>query len=488
MSKQAVLLLAHGTPESVEQVPEYLRNVVSGRPVPEAVVKEIAHRYALIGHSPLTEITLEQARLVEEELNADFASHPSRKNKDAAWMGHTQDAAAVSHPSDKDKSVAWMGHPAQGEQVSESASQRVGDDTHPSDKDKSVAWRGPGEDATREHPRLPRSENPDLHPTDEDLSVGTPDMGHAGIRVYVGMRNWKPYIADVVKQMRADGAEQAAVICMAPQNSRTSVGLYRRAVEAEALGLRIDFTEGWARHPLLIEAFAERLRPAWKRLSEEVGFPVPVLFTAHSVPKRTVEADSREADSPSHPSRKDAAWMGHTERGQQGSEPTSQRASDDAYPGRKDKDAASVGRPDQTGMGNPDPGVTKQPYWPGKGADPYAEEARHTAELVAARVPGIPGWRFAFQSQGASGGAWIGPSVEETLDEMAQERVKALILQPIGFLCDHVEILFDVDRLFREYAAKLGIRLERPESLNGSRTLARAVADLARQGLARLAG
>jgi hypothetical protein len=78
--------------------------------------------------------------------------------------------------------------------------------------------------------------------------------------------------------------------------------------------------------------------------------------------------------------------------------------------------------------------------------------------------------------------------VEETLDGMAQEGVRAVILQPIGFLCDHVEILFDVDRLFKDYAAKLGIRLERPESLNASRTLARAVADLAQEGLARLAG
>ncbi len=66
--------------------------------------------------------------------------------------------------------------------------------------------------------------------------------------------------------------------------------------------------------------------------------------------------------------------------------------------------------------------------------------------------------------------------------------MKALVLQPIGFLCDHVEILFDVDRLFREYAAKRGVRLERPESLNDSATLAKAVADLARQGLGRLRG
>jgi ferrochelatase len=320
MAKQAVLLLAHGTPETVEQIPEYLRNVVSGRPVPQAVVEEIQHRYTLIGHSPLTEITFEQARLVEAEL------------------------AAAGKP----------------------------------------------------------------------------------VPVYVGMRNWRPYIPEVVRQMHADGIEEAAVICMAPQNSRTSVGLYRRAVEAEGAGLRIDFTDGWARHPLLADAFAERLGPALAKLSAEVGHAVPVLFTAHSVPTRTVEATTELAGGPR--------------------------------------------------------------FWPGQGADPYADEARHTAELVTARVDGIPRWWFAFQSQGASGGPWLGPSVEETLDGIAGEGVKALVLQPIGFLCDHVEILFDVDRHFRDYAGKLGIRLERPESLNDSATLARAVADLALSGLKRLDG
>jgi protoporphyrin/coproporphyrin ferrochelatase len=321
LHKRAVLLLAHGTPETIEQIPEYLRNVVSGRPMPQHVVEEIQHRYSLIGKSPLTELTMEQARLVEAELG---------KEGDA-------------------------------------------------------------------------------------------------IPVYVGMRNWRPYIPDVVKQMLADGVEEAAVICMAPQNSRTSVGLYKRAVQAEAGELRIDFTEGWARHPLLAEAFAERLRPALGKLAAEVDHPVPVLFTAHSVPTRTVEAPAADA-------------------------------------------------------------ATGPRLWPGQGADPYAEDARRTAELVAERVPEIPRWSFAFQSQGASGGPWIGPTVESTLDALAQDGAKAVVLQPIGFLCDHVEILYDVDIAFREHAKKLGVRLERPESLNASPTLARAVADLARQGLNRLRG
>jgi ferrochelatase len=101
-------------------------------------------------------------------------------------------------------------------------------------------------------------------------------------------------------------------------------------------------------------------------------------------------------------------------------------------------------------------------------------------------VKEIPRWWFAFQSQGASGGPWLGPGVEETLDHIARQGVKTIVLQPIGFLCDHVEILFDVDQMFREYAGKIGVRLERPESLNESATLAKAVADLGFNALKRL--
>jgi ferrochelatase len=243
------------------------------------------------------------------------------------------------------------------------------------------------------------------------------------------MRNWRPYIADVVKQMRADGIEAATVICLAPQNSRTSVGLYRRAALAEAGGIRMDFLDGWADEPLLAEAFADRLGIVHQRLSAETGQPVPVIFTAHSVPCRTIQTP-----------------------------------------------AASEGQPI---------------LWPTAGPvatpDPYPVEAKRTAALVAQRVPEIPAWYFAFQSQGASGGPWIGPGVEATLDGLAAEGVKTVIVHPIGFLCDHVEILYDIDIAFRTHAASLGMRLDRPESLNASPILTAALAKLARQGLARLA-
>jgi protoporphyrin/coproporphyrin ferrochelatase len=300
----AVLLLAHGTPDVVEEIPEYLARVTGGRPLPTSVVEEVSHRFSLIGGSPLTPLTMEQGRLLAEEI---------------------------------------------------------------------------------------------------------------GLPVYVGMRNWKPYIADVVKQMRGEGITRAVVICLAPQNSRTSVGLYRRAVFAAAEGvIDLHFVNDWADHSLLADAFAERLRTVL-----EAGEAATVLFTAHSVPCRTVlSAPQAESGGPQQP------------------------------------------------------------------PDPYPVEAKQTASLVANRLAlGPDQWFFAFQSQGMSGGPWLGPTVEDTLTALRRQGVTKLAIQPIGFLCDHVEILYDIDIGFRDFAAKLGMSIRRPESLNGSHLLTLALADLARRGL-----
>src|SRR5437667_1701063 len=83
-----------------------------------------------------------------------------------------------------------------------------------------------------------------------------------GMSVYVGMRNWHPLIADTVDRMAADGVTHAVVICLAPQNSRTSVGLYRNATMAAIAGrMTVDFVESWHDHPSLVAAFAEKLSP-----------------------------------------------------------------------------------------------------------------------------------------------------------------------------------------------------------------------------------
>src|SRR6202000_1685509 len=106
------------------------------------------------------------------------------------------------------------------------------------------------------------------------------------VPVYVGMRSWHPYISDTVAQMKADGVTSARVICLAPQTSRTSIGLYKKyLLDAVGDSFAIDFLEGWAAQPQLIAAFADRIT----QVLNSAGCDLPVLFTAHSVPCRTVQ-------------------------------------------------------------------------------------------------------------------------------------------------------------------------------------------------------
>jgi ferrochelatase len=313
-AKTAVLLLAHGTPDNPDQIPEYLRYVTGGRPLPPHVVEEIRHRYSLIGFSPLSCWTLLQADQLSQLL---------------------------------------------------------------------------------------------------------------GLPVFVGMRNWKPFIADAVKVIAAQGFERVIAICLAPQNSRTSVGLYRSAVTSEAsLPFTLDFVDEWHDQPLLAKAFAENLRAGWAKANAEYGgaFPgtmsrtlsgtlsdtlsgtLPIIFTAHSVPARTI-----------------------TE------------------------------------------------------GDPYEAQSKETAQLVA-KAAGLAddAWTFAFQSQGMSGGQWIGPTVEETILSLKAKGHRGVFIHPVGFLCDHVEVLYDIDIFFKQFAEREGMRLWRAESLNGSKTLTAALAELVR--------
>jgi ferrochelatase len=293
-NRWGVLLLAHGAPDRLEDIPEFLLNVRGGRPLPDPLVKEIAHRYSLIGGgSPLLRLTTLQAEAL---------------------------AALIAHP------------------------------------------------------------------------------------VYVGMRNWKPFIPDAVKRLNDEGVERVIALCLAPQNSRTSIGLYRKylvdAVAAVHPGLAVDFIESWHDHPELIEAFRERGAEALERAEREIGGPMPVVFTAHSVPERTIAE-----------------------------------------------------------------------------GDPYQQQVLETAALVA-NAMGLAQYRVAFQSQGMTSEKWIGPTVESEIDALAQAGVKDVLLIPVGFVCDHVEILYDIDVLFRDYGKAKGVSVRRSESLNDSRRFATALASL----------
>ena len=289
-----VLLLAHGAPDRLEDVPEFLLNIRSGRPLPPPVVEEITDRYALIGGgSPLRRWTEVQAG---------------------------------------------------------------------------------------------------------SLSKRT------GLPVFYGMRNWKPFIADVIPEIVSSGVTRLAVVCLAPQNSRTSVGLYRQrlaeAITAAGADLHLEFIESWHDHPKLVAALAEKLRVGLEHTEERAGVRVPVILTAHSVPEKTIAA-----------------------------------------------------------------------------GDPYDEQVKETARLVA-EAAGLNDWRQAYQSQGMTKEPWIGPTVQSRLDELAAAGHRHVFLAPIGFVCDHVEILFDIDILFRGYAEKKGMTLARSESLNDSPLLIEALHSL----------
>jgi ferrochelatase len=286
--------MAHGAPDRLEDIPEFLLNVRGGRPLPEPVVKEIAHRYSLIGGgSPLLQITTLQAEAL---------------------------AKLIAHP------------------------------------------------------------------------------------VYVGMRNWKPFIVEAVDRLGREGVKRVVALCLAPQNSRTSIGLYRQslmdAVKQVRRDLVVDFVESWHNHPELIAAYRERATAALDAARQETGGPVPVIFTAHSVPERTIA-----------------------------------------------------------------------------GGDPYERQVRETAALVAAAM-GLSEYRLAFQSQGMTAEKWIEPTVESQIDELSQAGVKTVLLIPVGFVSDHVEILYDIDILFRNYGKARGVAVRRSESLNDSPRFASALASL----------
>jgi ferrochelatase len=290
-AKWGVLLLAHGAPDRLEDIPAFLLNVRGGRKLPEAAVNEIIRRYGLIGGSPLLRLTTSQAQGLAKRL---------------------------------------------------------------------------------------------------------------GRPIYVGMRNWKPFISDAVGQIAADGVERVVALCLAPQNSRTSIGLYRRCLfeETERLApqVRVVFIDNWHDHPGLVEAFRERVATALARVEAEAAGPVPVIFTAHSVPQKTIED-----------------------------------------------------------------------------GDPYEQQVKETAALVA-RALGLEEYEVAFQSQGMTSEPWIGPTVESLIDRKAAQGRRHLLLAPVGFVCDHVEILYDIDVVFREYGKARGVTVHRTESLNDSSLFIEALA------------
>jgi ferrochelatase len=283
--------MAHGTPSSLDEMPEYLTLVRGGRPPSAELVHEMRENYGAIGgRSPLTDITEAQAAALR-------------------------------------------------------------------------------------------------------LRLG-PDMP-----VAVGMRNWKPFIKDALAGLAAADVTRVIGIPMAPQFSTLSVKKYiDAALAALPAGVHFEAVESFHTHPLLIDAFTERVRAAQPRPDELV------IFTAHALPVRVIESGDR-----------------------------------------------------------------------------YADEVAATAAAVARRA-GIAAYTQAFQSAGRTPEPWIGPELPQVIDDRSVNIRKFLVV-PIGFVCDHTEILFDIDVQAAQVAREFSTTLRRTESLNTSPLFIAMLEDLVRTRL-----
>ena len=284
-----VLLMAHGTPDTIEDMPEYLMRVRDGRPPSPELIEEISHNYRAIGgRSPLTDLTLRQGAALADLLGPGYA-------------------------------------------------------------------------------------------------------------VAVGMRNWRPFIASAIDDLRARRVSRFIGLPLAPQFSTLSVQKYLEAARSALTDAeRFECVRSFHDHPLLIDAFAERLRAAGPAIDEDV------IFTAHSLPQRVIEA-----------------------------------------------------------------------------GDSYAREVAATAAAVAARA-GLVRYRQAWQSAGRTPEPWIGPDISEVIRQRAAAGARTLLVAPIGFVCDHTEILFDLDVQASATAQACGVALRRTQSLNTSPVFIRALAALVR--------
>jgi protoporphyrin/coproporphyrin ferrochelatase len=218
-----------------------------------------------------------------------------------------------------------------------------------------------------------------------------------GLRVFTGMKHWRPQIADAAEAALEAGAEVVVGLVLAPHYSRLSIGGYRAQL-AEALAGRADlrFVESWHDEPAFVELLAERVR----------GTRAHVVFTAHSLPARILDE-----------------------------------------------------------------------------GDPYQRQLLETATAVAERAA-LGDWSFSYQSESPTGEPWLGPDILEHLETLHGRGVHEVLVCPIGFVADHLEIRWDLDIEASERAGELGLRFARIEMPNAEPRFVRVLARLVRRQLA----
>ena len=218
----------------------------------------------------------------------------------------------------------------------------------------------------------------------------------AALPVFVGMRNWHPFIADTMSEMSRRGVRSAIGFIMAPHASYSSCQQYRENVLAARTALQstglddvaVTYVPSWYDHSGFIAANVSHVRDAIERLPTELRPGVRLIFTAHSIPTAMAERSR------------------------------------------------------------------------------YREQLATSARLVAERV-GIADWAVAYQSRsGRPEDPWLEPDVSDALRAAKDSGIDAVVLCPIGFVSDHIEVLYDLDRVAAGFARDIGLALTRAAAVN----------------------
>lgn len=226
--------------------------------------------------------------------------------------------------------------------------------------------------------------------------------------VYVGMRNWHPYLADTLGRMADDGIRRAIGFIAAAHHSYSSCGQYKQNVlDARRLNrergnadIEISYVDSWFDHPRFIEAAAAHASEALARLNGPARAAARLIFTAHSIP---------------------------------------------------------------LGMA---------------GACRYVDQLTESCRLVAQRL-NRPDWVLVYQSRsGRPQDPWLEPDVCEYLRREHTGGLKAAVIIPIGFLCDHIEVLYDLDHEAAEVCRELNLPMVRAEAVNDDPAFLDMMADV----------
>jgi len=210
------------------------------------------------------------------------------------------------------------------------------------------------------------------------------------VPVYIGMRNWHPFLGEALTKLRADGCRRVLGVILSTFQTEASWGRYISSVEAArtTAGVPVvEYASGWSEQPLFIRAVADQVATVIGGMPPNLR-DAPLLFTAHSIPR---------------------AMADHS---------------------------------------------------------PYVAQFRDASQRVAESL-GRSKWALAYQSRsGNPSDAWLEPDVCECIEGFAKDGEQRVIVVPIGFVCDHVEVLYDLDVEARQRAESFGMEFYRVPTLN----------------------